>query len=54
MIQRHGNEGRVWELLSAHLISDRAAKFMRNDDFDHFVKEREKTIKEHLISVLIL
>lgn len=49
-----GDEENVKAILNRHLISEEAFRCMAEDDFDAFVKEREKTIKQHLISKLEL
>jgi len=42
----------VKEILKKHFISERAYEYMKEDDFDNFMIERERAIKEHLISTL--
>lgn len=52
MVQKHGSEEQVKYILKRHLINDRAFEHMKEDNFDKFIEEREKTIKNHLISEL--
>jgi hypothetical protein len=52
MVKKHGSEVKVKRTLAEHLINDAAYEAMRQDNFDDFVVEREKAIKEHLISTL--
>ena len=52
MIKKHGNETKMKEILEKQFISEKAYKYMKEDDSDNFVIEREKSIKEHLISTL--
>lgn len=52
MIKKHGTEEKVKLTLSEHFINDAAYEAMKQDNFDDFVIEREKAIKEHLISTL--
>jgi len=47
-----GNEQSVKDILREHLISETAYNCLLDDDFDGFVNEREKTIKEHINKVL--
>lgn len=48
----HGNEQKVQSIFQQHLINERAFQRMKEDDFDSFIIEREKAIKQHLISKL--
>jgi len=52
MIKKYGDETKVKEILKKHFISEKAYEYMKEDDFDDFVIERERAIKEHLISTL--
>ena len=52
LISYWGDEHKVKTILNRHLISEDAFRFMTEDDFDSFIIEREKSIKEHLISKL--
>ena len=52
MITKHGDEATVKEILSSHFITDAAYEYMKQDDFDNFILERENAIREHLISSL--
>ncbi len=49
MIDKHGREEAVRELLRSHFISDQAYESLKQDDFDTFVLEREKAIKAHIV-----
>lgn len=40
------------ELMEAHLISSAALDCLFDDDFDSFIVEREKTIKEHILTLV--
>jgi hypothetical protein len=40
------------ELLQDHFISLRALDCLLNDDFDGFIVEREKTLKEHILTLV--
>lgn len=53
MIERRGNEQEVKSILEGHLINEKAFEYMKEGDFDNFVIEREKAIKQHIISNLI-
>ncbi|MDD5689174.1 MAG: DUF262 domain-containing protein [Caldisericia bacterium] len=52
MIEKHGSEDKVKEIFLRHLISEDAYRYMKKDDYDKFIFAREKTIKEHIISIL--
>ena len=52
MLRKHGDEATVKEILAGHFITSAAYEYMKQDDFDHFVRERERAIREHLISRL--
>lgn len=54
MIRRHGDEQKVIMIFASHLISPQAYDYMKKDNFDGFVLEREKTIKQHISSKLAL
>lgn len=54
MISRHGDESSVKELFQNHLISEQAYEYLKEDEFDNFVDQREKDIKAHLIQKLDL
>ena len=49
MEEIHGSEMAVRELMRGHFISDAAYDYLKNDDFDSFIMERESEIKEQLI-----
>ncbi|MEA3475101.1 MAG: hypothetical protein U9R23_01445, partial [Candidatus Cloacimonadota bacterium] len=52
MIDKCGSEDGVKLILQGHLINENAFEYMKEDDFDNFVIEREKAIKQHIISKL--
>ena len=52
MIEKHGSENKVKEIFERHLITGKAYEYMKEDDFDNFIIEREKAIKKHIISIL--
>ena len=41
-----GDEKRLEEMMSHHFISKRALEYLREDNYDYFVSEREKTLKD--------
>lgn len=54
MIKRYDDdEQKVKLILQKHLINEKAFEYMKVDDFDSFVIEREKAVREHIISNLI-
>ena len=52
MTDKYGNEQEVKSILQGHLITEKAFEYMKEDDFDNFVVEREKAIRQHIISKL--
>ena len=52
MLHINGDESKVSSILESHFISHQAFEHMKNDDFDNFILEREKAIKNHIISFL--
>lgn len=38
--------------MNTHFISERAMQYLLNDDYDNFILERERTIKERLKELL--
>ncbi|MEA3349815.1 MAG: hypothetical protein U9Q82_04260, partial [Chloroflexota bacterium] len=48
MLEMHGDETTVKNILHRHFISINAYKYMKEDNFDKFITEREKVIREHL------
>ena len=52
MIKKIGNENKVKEIFRKHLITKKAYEYMKEDDYDNFITEREKAIKKHIISIL--
>ncbi|MFW9874945.1 MAG: DUF262 domain-containing protein [Candidatus Thorarchaeota archaeon] len=47
-----GNENTLKKFMESHLISKIAFECMKADDFDNFIKEREKTITEYINKIL--
>jgi hypothetical protein len=52
MERAHGGAAAVRSLLEKHLISDTAYQYLKNDDFDNFVMEREDTIRRHIAQTI--
>lgn len=52
MIEKHGSENKVKEIFKNHLITAKAYEYMKEDNFDDFIIEREKAIKQYIISIL--
>jgi hypothetical protein len=52
MIDKYKSEDKVKSILKGHLITEKAFEYMKENDFDNFVLEREKAIKEHIVSKL--
>jgi len=52
MLRKRGDEATVKEILAGHFITSAAYEYMKQDNFDLFVLERERAIREHLISRL--
>jgi len=52
MVKKHGSENKAKEIFKNHLITEKAYEYMKEDDFDNFIIEREKAIKKHIISIL--
>lgn len=52
MISKIGDEQEVTKLFKSHLINEHAYEYLKTDDFDNFIEEREKDIKKHIISRL--
>jgi hypothetical protein len=48
MIQIHDSEENIKELLEKHYINEKAYKYLKNNDFDNFILEREKEIKNRI------
>jgi len=42
------------EIMKKHFISEKALDYLKNDDFDNFIEEREKEIKKHIELKLML
>lgn len=47
-----GDRTKLKSLMEKHLISNDALEFMEKDNFDNFIVEREKTMKQKLLSFL--
>jgi len=47
-----GSTSKVKVLMEKHLISDEALNCMKQDNYDKFIEEREKTIKEKLANLV--
>jgi hypothetical protein len=43
--------GQLEELLAAHFISPVALECLMDDDFDSFIAERERTLKQHILTL---
>lgn len=52
LINKLGDEKKVNEIMESHLISAQACECMKSDDFDNFIKEREKSITNYINSIL--
>lgn len=48
MINIHTTEDNVKQLLKKHFINKKAYLYLKNNDFDNFIKEREKEIKKYI------
>ena len=46
------NRYELEKLMKAHFISSDALDCLFDDDFDGFLAEREKTIKEHILTLM--
>lgn len=51
MIEHHGTEYKVKDIFKEHFISERAYQYLKSDDFDNFLLEREKQLKQSIISM---
>ncbi len=54
IIKKHGDEQDVKKILSKHFITESGYNYLKSDDYDQFILEREKAIKQHLIDKLEL
>jgi len=52
MIEKHESEDEVKKMFARHLVTEKAYEYMKEDDFDNFIIEREKAIKKHIIFIL--
>lgn len=48
MQSRHGGPDEVKRLLKKHFITEKAYQHLQNNDFDNFIREREREIKRRL------
>lgn len=54
IIKKHNNEEEVRNIMKGHFIDEVAYEYLKQDDFDNFVEEREKCMKEYIIKKLNL
>ncbi len=47
-----GDKNKLEELMGKHFISKKCLGYLGNDNYDGFIEEREKTIRENLIKVV--
>jgi len=52
MIERYNKEAEAREILRRHFINEAAFEHLKVDNFDSFIEEREKAIKDHIISMV--
>jgi hypothetical protein len=52
IIKKIGDETKVEEIMETHLISPQAIKFMQENDFENFIKERKKTVISELKRII--
>jgi hypothetical protein len=52
LIDKHGSETKVKSILLNHLIDDVCYEYLKTDDFNKFLIERGRTIKQHILSSL--
>lgn len=52
MLKKLGSAEKVQEMMESHLISPEALEFFKNDDFENFIKERERTFKIELKKII--
>jgi len=52
LIQKHGSETKVRSLLEGHLINEACFNCLMKDDFNQFLVERERAIKQHILDRL--
>lgn len=50
--EKVGDDKKIEEIMESHLISPAALKYMKENDFDNFIKERKNTIITELKKVL--
>jgi hypothetical protein len=54
IIKKYNDKQKAKVIFKRHFITESAYNFLKNDDYDQFILEREKAIKEHLINKLEL
>jgi hypothetical protein len=52
MIEKHGSEEKVKDILRGHFITDEAYEAMKKDEFDNFIAAREAAMRKHIASRL--
>ena len=52
ILQKFNTEKEVEELMESHLISTKALKFFKENNFEEFIKERNSTIKEQIKRII--
>jgi len=52
MLKKLGSVEKVKEVMESHLIFPKALEFFKNDDFQNFIREREKTFKLELKKII--
>ena len=52
MLKKLGSTKKVQEVMQSHLISHKALEHLKNDNFEDFIKEREKTFKLELKKII--
>jgi len=52
IIEKIGGEKKAEEMMSTHFINSKSIKFLKENDFNGFIKEREKTIKNEIKKIL--
>lgn len=54
MVEKYGNEEKVKSIFRKHLVNEKAYEYLKNNNFDEFILERERSIKKHIIEKLKL
>ena len=47
-----GDEDKMKAFLENHFISEKAIKYMEQNEYDNFIADRQNTIKEKLVRLL--